>query len=163
MAVKWYREAANKNDILAMRSLHSLHEYGSTSGVDVDKVESAKWCLKAAELGVPSLQHIMAIKYQSGEGVPIDTKAAIFWCRESAERGYSNAQYDLAQKYYKGEGVPQDFVLAYKWFNIATGDTDSPLLSTCKHYRDLVSKDMTKEQIAEGQKMSRDWNKKGSW
>jgi TPR repeat protein len=48
-AVKWYKKAAGKGYIQAMRALGAAYESGS--GVDVDKAEALKWYKKAAALG----------------------------------------------------------------------------------------------------------------
>lgn len=56
--------------------------------------------------------------------------------------------------YLQGKGVPQDNVLAYIWFNLsaARGQEDA------KTSRDIVAKRMTPDQIAETQRLARDWN-----
>ncbi|MDA8634150.1 hypothetical protein N9L71_10395 [Verrucomicrobiales bacterium] len=48
-------------------------------------------------------------------------------------------------------------MLAYMWLNLAaaSGDEDA------KTFRKTVSKKMTSEQIAEAQKLSREWKPKG--
>ena len=60
--------------------------------------------------------------------------------------------------YYNGHGVPQDFVYAYKWLNLAAaqGNDDA------SHNKEIIVKKMTKEQIAEAQKLSREWLAKHS-
>ena len=79
------------------------------------------------------------------------------WYRKAAEQGFSQAQYNLGVSYAMGNGVPQDDVLAYMWFSLAgaSGDEDA------KTNRETVFKRMTPEQIAEAQKLSREWKPKG--
>ncbi|MDH4409681.1 MAG: hypothetical protein QE273_08695 [Verrucomicrobiales bacterium] len=76
--------------------------------------------------------------------------------RALAEQGDSQAQWSLGVCYALGEGVPEDVVTAYMWFNLssAQGDEDSKLR------KDELTERMTREQIAEGQKMSREWLEK---
>jgi hypothetical protein len=52
--------------------------------------------------------------------------------------------------------VPEDVVTAYMWWNLASaqGDEDSKLR------KDELTERMTREQIAESQKMSREWLEK---
>ena len=76
---------------------------------------------------------------------------------EAAQRGNSNAQNNLGVLYANGEGVPQDDVLAYMWFNLAGAPSDE----IEKRIRETVSKRMTPEQIAEAQKLSREWKPRG--
>ena len=55
--------------------------------------------------------------------------------------------------YADGAGVPQDNVLASIWFNLAAaqGNEDG------QKGRDLVASQMTPDQIAEAQRMAREW------
>jgi hypothetical protein len=58
--------------------------------------------------------------------------------------------------YDNGNGVPQDYVQAHMWFNLAgvQGDEDA----TKK--RDIVAAKMTPDQIAEAQRLAREWKPK---
>jgi uncharacterized protein len=58
--------------------------------------------------------------------------------------------------YRDGQGVPQNYVAAHMWFNLAAvrggiGDKD-----TAKN-RDTVAAKMSPAQIAEAQKLAREW------
>ena len=70
-----------------------------------------------------------------------------------AEQDERDAQYNLGQSYTHGEGVTQDYVEAYKWWSIASANGDE----VAKGDRDLISKSMTPNQIAEAQKLTREW------
>jgi uncharacterized protein len=70
------------------------------------------------------------------------------------------AQFYLAAMYFKGQGVPQDYVQAYKWLNLAA----SNYAAGSKHdkaakARDTLATQMTPAQIAEAQKLAREWKK----
>ncbi len=54
--------------------------------------------------------------------------------------------------YESGEGVPQDYVLAHMWFNLAASQ-DFPAASN----RERVVTRMSDPQIAEAQKLAREW------
>ena len=71
-------------------------------------------------------------------------------------RGRVAAQNSLGGLYVSGRGVPKDYVVAYMWFSLsaAQGDHDSAI------QRDLVAKLMTPAQIAEAQKLAREWKPK---
>ena len=73
--------------------------------------------------------------------------------RPLAEQGNANAQYNLGVMYANGNGVPQDDVEAVKWYRLAAdqGDADA------RGNKEIVEKKMTKQQIAEGQRLSREW------
>jgi TPR repeat protein len=55
--------------------------------------------------------------------------------------------------YVNGNGVAEDDVMAYLWWNLAAAQG----AESAKEYKGILSKQMTKEQIAEAQKLSRDW------
>jgi hypothetical protein len=50
--------------------------------------------------------------------------------------------------YREGQGVPQDYIEAYKWYNLATAQGDKQ----AGGFRDDLSQQMTREQIAEAQR-----------
>jgi TPR repeat protein len=91
--------------------------------------------------------------YRNGRGLKQSDVEAVKWFRKAADTGDANAQWRLGDLYRLGQGVPQDFVLAHMWFNLsaAKGEQNAIVL------RELVSKHMTPEQIAEAQKLARDW------
>ena len=81
---------------------------------------------------------------------------AAFWTRKSAEQGYADAQVFLAFMYAKGIGMPEDLIIAYIWLNLAAaqGNEDA------KTAREALERMMTPAQIAEAQKLSREWKPK---
>ena len=97
---------------------------------------------------------------------------AMKWWRRAADRGNPSAQMKLA--YFLGEGrggTPTDYTQAYKWYDIAAsivGAKIDRLPVAASHngekdnsdqlwYRDQVAKHMTPEQIAEAQRLAREW------
>lgn len=72
---------------------------------------------------------------------------------ELAEAGIAVSQYYLGKMYLKGSGTLQDYCLAHMWFNIAASqDYKKAALQLEK-----LTESMTAEQLAEAQKMARDW------
>ncbi len=55
--------------------------------------------------------------------------------------------------YRTGEGVPQDDVQAHMWYNLA-----AQLHPQRRQDRDKVAVRMTSEQIAEAQRLAREWD-----
>ena len=74
-----------------------------------------------------------------------------------ADLGYAGAQFNLGATYYNGEGVPQDYVEAHKWRNLAASRASAEDRETFAEARDAVAKLMTPAQIAEAQKLAREW------
>ncbi len=71
-------------------------------------------------------------------------------------QGNATAQFSVGVMYDKGQGVPKDDGLAYMWFNLAAASG----YETARENRDLLSKKMTSKQIAEAQRMAREWLEK---
>ena len=65
-------------------------------------------------------------------------------------------QHNLGVMYAQGNGVPQDFVLAHMWTNLAAAQGHEG----AKSGRDVLAKRMTSEQIAEAQRLAREWRPK---
>ena len=136
----------------------SLPCFGSTPANGIDPADAVKWYRMAAEQGLANAQFNLGVMYAEGQGVPEDHAEAVKWYRMAAEQGHANAQLNLGVKNAIGQGVPEDNVFAYMWFNLAAaqGDEDA------KKGKGMISENMTKEQIAEAQKLSREWLAKHS-
>jgi TPR repeat protein len=78
----------------------------------------------------------------------------------SAEQGDATAQYNLAVMYDTGRGVLQDYVLAHKWYNLAASHYatwEADVGASAARSRDRLTTRMTPTQVAEAQKMAREW------
>ena len=73
--------------------------------------------------------------------------------RNAADQGFAQAQYSLGGMYARGFGVPADNVLAYMWVNLAAAQG----ILNSRQSRDLLAERITREQIAEGQRLSTEW------
>ena len=113
--------------------------------------------LKAlAEKGNADAQCNLGVMYEDGDGVPEDDKEAVKWYRKAAEQGNHVAQANLGVMHYEGDGVPEDFAIAYAWLNIAAANG----IANAKTNKGIIAKLMTPDQIAEGQKLTREMIKK---
>ena len=65
----------------------------------------------------------------------------------------SAGQTGLAFMYLAGDGVPEDNVLAYMWYNLAAAKGNE-VAQVLKYF---IEEEMTREQIAEAQRLSREW------
>ena len=80
-----------------------------------------------------------------------------------ANEGNASAQFVLGNMYFHGEGVRQDYVQAHKWYNLAASrypTSDTEHRDEAAKNRDSVARNMTPEQIAEAQKLAREWKPK---
>jgi TPR repeat protein len=110
-----------------------------------------------AEQGNAIAQGRLGSMYLTGQGVPQDYAQAISWFRKAADKGHSLAQAGLGALYARGIGVPQDYVQAHMWFNLAATARVAEVRETASKARDEVAAKMTPEQIAEAQRLARDW------
>ena len=117
------------------------------------KNREVKFYHREAEQGKAYAQFKLGEMYAKGKDVPRDDLEAVKWYRKAAEQGHGSAQNNLGVKYSEGQGVPQDYIEAHKWFNIAGAKG----LENGRKNRDEIEKFMTPEQIAEAQKLAREW------
>ena len=137
--------------------------YSSGLGVARDYAEAVKWYRLAAAVGFAKAQYGLGTMYARGEGVPQDYAEALTWYRLSADQGFVGAQYTLGELYAKGEGVPRDYVVAHMWYSLAAAQAEGgggDLSKSAAAARDKVASKMTPAQIAEAQKLAREWKPK---
>ena len=115
------------------------------------------WFRKAAEQGDAEAQSNLGYAYDTGRGVPQDYTQAVAWYRKAAEQGEADAQYQLGVMYANGQGVPQDAVSAYMWFNLSAARGTGATQTRAAEARDVTAKTMTPTQLAEAQKLAREW------
>ena len=128
-----------------------------------DYVEASRWFQKAAERGMSSAQNNLGVMYKDGQGVSRDVSQAVRWFRTSADQGDADAQANLGGMYVEGLGVAQDYVQAHKWFALAASGfsaSKADKRALAIEYRDLVAARMTPAQVAEAQKLAREWKPK---
>ena len=134
--------------------------YDEGRGVPQDYTEALKWYHLAAAQGEAPAQHNLGNLYAEGRGVPQDYAEALKWFRLAAAQGDALAQYHLGLMYAKGYGVPQNHIEAHKWFNLAAASsTSKPNRDRAVEARDKLAARMTPAQLAEAQKLAREWKK----
>jgi len=80
------------------------------------------------------------------------------WCGLAADQGNRHAMFILGRHYHAAQGVPRDLVRAHMWYNLASAyGADGGRAS-----RERLAIAMTPAQIAEAQKLAREWNVKMS-
>lgn len=168
-AAVWYRKAADQGDPLSHFRLGEVYSVPAKWGDDVppDFEVAAKHFRFAADRGLPNAQEALGDLYKSGEGVLEDYSEAAKWYRRAAEQGESTAQYKIGRMYESGQGSARDLVQAHKWFNLAAAAPNPPAFSDqwwvkkeASDSRTRITRLMTSAQIAEAQKLARQWKPK---
>ena len=95
--------------------------------------------------------------YANGRGVPQDYAEAAKWYRKAADQGNAYAQSNLGWMYANGRGVPQDYVQAHMWMNLAAAHTIGDDEKRYVADRDRVAANMSSSQMAEAQRLAREW------
>ena len=144
-----------------------------------DSASVAKIWRRLAEKGDAKAQNQLGIMYENGEGVRQSFVEAAKWYRLAAEQGHTGAQLWLGNMYRT-----QDYVQAHMWFSLAAAyppvdvPDDLPDAETNRFWsrpslldltaqermaviaRENVEQLMTPKQIAEAQRLAREWNPK---
>jgi TPR repeat protein len=153
--VKELKAKAEQGDAESQARLGSMYEFGQ--GLPQDYAEAVKWFRKAAEQGHAGAQNNLGTMYEFGQGLPQDYTEAVKWFRKAANQGEEIAQFNLGGMFYHGQGVPQDYVQAHKWLNLAASKLTGELRNKAEKNREIVAAKMTLAQIAEAQKLAREW------
>jgi uncharacterized protein len=129
--------------------------------VSQNYVEAVKWFRLAADQGNGYAQFNLGFMYDKGEGVPQDYAEAVKWYRKAADQGNGAAQVGLGVMYETGRAVPQDYVQAHMWFSLRAASLPAgELQDAALAARDEIASKMTPAQIAEAQKLVREWKPK---
>jgi TPR repeat protein len=145
------KQAASQGNASAQARLGAMYYEGY--GTPQDYKQAIYWHTKAAEQGDSGAQYNLAVTYNKGYGTPKDDKQAIYWYTKAAEQGHAGAQFNVGIMLYDGVGKPKDNVMAYVWWNIAAAQG----YEGAKGTRELIEEEMTPNQIAEAQKLSKEY------
>ena len=118
-----------------------------------DDAEAIRWFRLSAGQGYALAQFDLGVTHSRGEGVPEDDAEAVRWYRLAAEQGDPLAQHNIGFMYASGNGIPKDLVYAYMWFNLSAAQRNE----TAQSNNEKIEQVMTREQIAEAQRLSREW------
>ena len=173
--IHWYRLSAKQGFAAAQYNLGVMYDRGS--GVPEDDAEAVRWYRRAAEQENAIAQFTLGMMYSRGDRVPEDEAEAVRWYRLAAEQGDALAQANLGVMYAKRwylletekvgalaqtnlgvmyanvDAVPQDLVLAFMWLTLSAAQGNE----TAQSNKDVIERWLTREEIAEAQRLSREW------
>ncbi len=155
-AMKWFSKAADQGHIDAQYSLGVM--YANGQGVPQNDTEAVKWYRLAADQGLGTAQNNLGVMYASGRwrngpGVSLDYGEAVKWYRLAADQGNADAEYNLGFMYANGQGVQLDYFRALTLFNLSAAHGNQNAVKG----RDIAAQHMNPAQIAEAQKLAREW------
>ena len=154
-AAKELRKSAEEGDASAQNRLGLLYDEGN--GVPQDPIQSKEWFEKAAMQGHAGAQLNLGTLYLEGKGAPQSAQMALVWFSRAAEQEDGLAFAKLGWMYERGRGVLQDFIQAYMWYNLGAARGEWKAAEA----RDALAKRMTPAQIADAQRLAREWKPKG--
>lgn len=153
-ALRTVRPLAEQGNAKAQYNLGVMYDKGQ--GVLQNYAEAMKWYRLAADQGHAGAQYNIGNIYDEGRGVAQSYAEAIKWYRLAADQGDAEAQFNVGAMYANGQGSPQDLVRALMWFNLAAAQDPRKAVRA----RELIVKNMTPAQIAEAQRLAREWKPK---
>jgi TPR repeat protein len=114
--------------------------------------------LESAQKGDAEAQFELGKNYETGRiGLLKDLAQAEHWYRLAAVQGDPFAEASMGLLYQFGKGVPRDSVQALMWYEIALARSTGGDRASIAELRDDLIGDMTAAQIAEAQRMARDF------
>ena len=130
--------------------------YANGQGVPQNYAEAVKWYRLAADQGNATAQFNLALMYANGQGVPQNYAEAVKWYRLAADQGDAEAQ-----------NQPRASVRLWQWRNAGLrygAHVVQPVGGAggreAVKSREAVARRMTSAQIAEAQKLAREWKPK---
>jgi TPR repeat protein len=168
IAIKWFEAAIRDGNLGALLALGSLYELGK--GVPRDKKTAEDlyskslsrgyfFGIRLAKLRADAAKGDTNAEYELGQswfgtsGLVEDIDEALRLINKAADKFHTRAILTLGFMYKQGWKVPQDYVTAHKWYNIGASLGDDK----AKYERDDLAKKMTPPQLADAQKLAREW------
>ena len=123
LAFKWYKQAAEHNNLKAMIRIGECYLHGDC-GEKMNEKEAFNSFMKAAEPenqnGDPEAQYLVGISFDKGIGVAEDKQKAFEQLEKSAYQDYLDAKLLISLCYEKGIGVAVNKTEAFQlWQHIA--------------------------------------------
>ena len=166
-AINYWKTGAEKGNADCQFSVGLVYQAGERipGGVKADPAEYAKWYKLAAEQNQQEAIYHLAQLYLRGDGVKKDLVEAAKWFRKGAEAGNWDAQWSLGESYRVGRGVTRDNIQAFAlWVAAVDGAEDqddiegmSEHIKGMSEQLDELRKQMTPEQIAQAEELSKEW------
>jgi uncharacterized protein len=114
--------------------------------------------LDRARNGDADAQFELGKNYETGRiGLPQDFSQAQYWYGKGAEQGDPFSEASLGILFNFGKGVPRDYVKALMWYERAVAHSKGGDQESIVEMRDALIEKMTHEQIAEAERLAKEW------
>jgi TPR repeat protein len=123
LAMRCYRQAAEKGDVQAMNMIADMYQSGR--GAPCDFKEAMRWFRQAADKGNSHAMWRVGSMYALGEGVTEDDGERMRWWRKAADIGDSDLKYRIGAMYAMGFVVAKDCTVAREWLSRAAAAGDN--------------------------------------
>jgi TPR repeat protein len=160
-AMKLIRPLAEKGNVSAEYNLGTMYYNGE--GTKRDYAEAMKWYRMAAQHGDVESARRVGFMNANAQGIERNDAEALKWYRMAADKGDPDSQNNLGVIYSTGKGVTQDNVQAHKWFTIAAARfpaSEKDKRDKAVKNSELLAKKMKPEEVAQAQKLAREWKSK---
>ncbi len=144
------RAKAEMGDAQSQFDLGFAFSFGGL-GLARDKVEELKWYRKAAEQNHVKAQHALGTILAFSPGTAGE---GVSWLHKAAEQKNVGSQVLLGSLYRDGQGAVRNYVEAAKWYHLAGAQGDDG----ARRLLSALEPKMTREQIAQAEKLARDFN-----
>jgi uncharacterized protein len=155
-AAKDLNNSAQVGDSSAQNALGLLYFKGH--GGPPNSNAAKRWFEKAAEQGHAGAQVNLGTLYLHGDGAEQSYQMALFWFNRAAQQGQALAFAKLGRMYELGRGVPKDLIQAHMWYNLSVAHGERRATQA----RDALANRMNPAQIAESDRLAREWKPKAN-
>jgi uncharacterized protein len=116
--------------------------------------------LERAKKGEADAQFDLGKNYETGRiGLPRDPVQAEHWYQEAANQNDPYAEASLAIMLNFGRGIPVDVVQAFALYQRAVMHSKGADRDSIQELRDNLAKRLTKQQLAESQRVLDEWKR----
>ena len=152
LAITKLGDAAAGGSVQALILLKQLSNGGHGSKEEFDS--AFRKIATRAKTGNIRSRMVLAEAYSLGALVKGDCRMTRDLYKEIASEGDEVAQHNLGGMYLNGDCVPKDYVLGYMWRSLSLAQSNNE--NGNSFLNSLEKNSMSREQVAQAQKMARD-------
>ncbi len=157
LSLRAWTVLANRGDAEGQYFLGQLYAQGR--GAPQDFAKAALWFGESASQGYSHSQFALGYLSETGRGVSKDQSSALKWYGLAADQSLAMAHNNVGLMYEEGRGVRQDYAQAYMRYSLAISLSNLNPGTAIQNLNSLTEK-MTSTQIAQAERLAREWQQK---